>query len=137
MIYSINLTKIATKFPDLYRAFSEAYDKFDDMYSPTGEMGSMCRNIVDTVSGRGEFTGPDPDEVDIYYLLADATKGIVEAFSTFHDIRVYPVVLDSETEFEFFFGVDDLSRLAELNGLLGDDAITGEYEETPDIYVRY
>ena len=135
MIYSINLTKIATKFPDLYRAFSEAYDRFDDMYSPTGEMGNMCRNIADTVSGRGEFTCPEPDEVDKYYMLADATKGIVEAFGTFHDIRVYPVVLDSETEFEFFFGVDDLSRLAELNDLLGEDAITGEYEETPDIYV--
>lgn len=131
MITRINLDSIAHQYPYKYRAFSEAYEKFDDKYSSTGELGEMARSVANAVSGGKILVGADLAEYD---AMVDATREIVEAFS-YDGIKVYPVVLDSETQFELFFGVDEVSK--ELIDLLGPDGITEEYEETEDIYVGY
>lgn len=131
MITRLNLTNIAHQYPDNYRVFSEAYDKFVDKYSPTGELGEMARVVADAVSGGKSLVGGDHAEYD---AMVDATKAIVDAFSN-DGIKVYPVVLDSETQFELFFGVEEVTK--ELIDLLGPDAITEEYEETDDIHVGY
>ena len=131
MITRINLDSIAHQYPHKYQAFSEAYDKFDDKYSPTGELGEMARSVASAANGGHGMVGGD---LDAFNSLVDATKGILEAFRN-DGIAVYPVVLDSETQFELFFGVDDVSK--ELIDLLGPDCITEEYEETEDIFVAY
>lgn len=131
MITRLNLSNIAHQYPYKYHVFSEAYEKFVDKYSSTGELGEMARSVANAVSGGKILAGADLAEYDD---MVDATREIVDAF--FIDgIKVYPVVLDSETQFELFFGVDEVSK--ELIGLLGPDGITEEYEENDDIYVGY
>ena len=131
MITRLNLSNIAHQYPYKYRAFSEAYEKFDDKYSSTGELGEMARSVANAVSGGKILVGGDLAEYD---AMVDATREIVDAFSI-DGIKVYPVVLDSETQFELFFGVNDVTK--ELIDLLGPDGITEEYEENDDIYVGY
>lgn len=131
MITRINLDSIAHQYPYKYQAFSEAYDKFDDKYSPTGELGEMARSVASAANGGHGMVGGD---LDAFNSMVDATREIVEAFS-YDGIKVYPVVLDSETQFELFFGVNDVTK--ELIDLLGPDGITEEYEENDDIYVGY
>lgn len=91
----------------------------------------MARSVANAVSGGKILVGADLAEYD---AMVDATREIIEAFS-YDGIKVYPVVLDSETQFELFFGVDEVSK--ELIDLLGPDGITEEYEENEDIYVGY
>ena len=131
MITRLNLDSIAHQYPYKYQAFSEAYDKFDDKYSPTGELGEMARSVASAANGGHGMVGGD---LDAFNSMVDATREIVEAFS-YDGIKVYPVVLDSETQFELFFGVNDVTK--ELIDLLGPDGITEEYEENDDIYVGY
>lgn len=131
MITRLNLSSIARRYPNRYRAFSEAYDIFEDKYSSTGELGDMARSVAGAVSGGKELTGGDLAEYD---AMVGATGGIVDAFSG-DGIRVYPAVLDSETRFELFFGVNEVTE--ELIGLLGPDCVTEVYEENGDIYVGY
>jgi hypothetical protein len=44
-------------------------------------------------------------------------------------------VLDSETQFELFFGVENVSQ--ELLDLMGDKVVTEEYEHSDDIHVGW
>lgn len=131
MITRINLDSIAHQYPYKYQAFSEAYDKFYDKYSLTGELGEMARSVASAANGGHGMVGGD---LDAFNSMVDATKGILEAFRN-DGIAVYPVVLDSETQFELFFGVDDVSK--EIIDLLGPECITEEYEENEDIFVAY
>ena len=125
MITRLNLTNIAHQYPYKYRAFSEAYDNFDTKYSSTGELGEMARSVANAVSGGHILVGGDLAEYD---AMVDATREIVDAFS-------FDGIKDSETQFELFFGVDEVTK--ELIDLLGPDGITEEYEENDDIYVGY
>ena len=129
MITRLNLDCIATAYPYEYRAFSEAYSAFDDKYSPTGDIGEHARWVVDAVSDPN-FGMPDIEDSN----LVKAMKRILIRFSE-DGIRAYPVVLDSETQFEVFFGVKNVSQ--ELLDLMGDNVVTEEYEDSPDIFVAW
>ena len=129
MITRLNLDCIATAYPYEYRAFSEAYSDFDDKYSPAGELGEQARFAANAA------TNPDyriDDEADAAFVKA--IRDIIDRFAN-DGIRVFPAVLDSETQFELFFGVENPTR--ELLDLMGDKVITEEYEENDDIYVGY
>lgn len=129
MITRLNLDCIATAYPYEYRAFSEAYSAFDDKYSPAGELGEKARFAVNAA------TNPDyhiDDEDDAVFVKA--IKDIIERFAD-DGIRVFPAVLDSETQFELFFGVENPTR--ELIDLMGDNVVTEEYGDSPDIFVAW
>ena len=129
MITRLNLDCIATAYPYEYRAFSEAYSAFDDKYSPTGELGEQARFAANAA------TNPDyriDDEADAAFVKA--IRDIIDRFAN-DGIRVFPAVLDSETQFELFFGVENPTR--ELLDLMGDNVITEEYEDSPDIFVAW
>ena len=129
MITRLNLDCIATVYPYEYRAFSEAYSDFDDKYSPTGELGEQARFAANAA------TNPDyriDDEADAAFVKA--IRDIIDRFAN-DGIRVFPAVLDSETQFELFFGVENPTR--ELLDLMGDKVITEEYEDSPDIFVAW
>lgn len=129
MITRLNLDCIATAYPYEYRAFSEAYSAFDDKHSPAGELGEQARFAANAA------TNPDyriDDEDDAVFVKA--IKDIIERFAD-DGIRVFPAVLDSETQFELFFGVENLTR--ELIDLMGDKVVTEEYEDSPDIFVAW
>lgn len=129
MITRLNLDCIATAYPYEYRAFSEAYSDFDDKYSPAGELGEQARFAANAA------TNPDyriDDEADAAFVKA--IRDIIDRFAN-DGIRVFPAVLDSETQFELFFGVENPTR--ELLDLMGDNVITEEYEDSPDIFVAW
>lgn len=129
MITRLNLDRIATVYPYEYRAFSEAYSVFDDNYSPEGELGEQARFAANAA------TNPDyriDDEADAAFVKA--IRDIIDRFAN-DGIRVFPAVLDSETQFELFFGVENPTR--ELLDLMGDNVITEEYEDSPDIFVAW
>ena len=129
MIPRLNLDCIATAYPYEYRAFSEAYSDFDDKYSPAGELGEQARFAANAA------TNPDyriDDEADAAFVKA--IRDIIDRFAN-DGIRVFPAVLDSETQFELFFGVENPTR--ELLDLMGDNVITEEYEDSPDIFVAW
>ena len=129
MITRLNLDCIATAYPYEYRAFSEAYSDFDDKYSPAGELGEQARFAANAA------TNPDyriDDEADAAFVKA--IRNIIDRFAN-DGIRVFPAVLDSETQFELFFGVENPTR--ELLDLMGDNVITEEYEDSPDIFVAW
>lgn len=129
MITRLNLDCIATVYPYEYRAFSEAYSAFDDKYSPEGELGEQARFAASSA------TNPDYriyDEDDAAFVKA--IKDIIDRFAN-DGIRVFPAVLDSETQFEVFFGVENPTR--ELIDLMGDKVVTEEYEDSPDIFVAW
>ena len=128
MITRLNLDCIATVYPNEYQAFSEAYDKFSDKYCSTGDLGEHARWVADAVSDPIDF----PDEEDT--VLTNAVKELIKRFER-DGIQVYPVVLDSETEFELFFGVNNVTR--KLIDLMGNNVVTEEYEESGDIYVAW
>ena len=138
MITRLNLDCIATAYPYEYRAFSEAYSAFDDKYSPTGDIGEHARWVVDAVSdpmvdafqSDPNFGMPDIEDNN----LVKAMKRILIRFSE-DGIRAYPVVLDSETQFEVFFGVENVSQ--ELLDLMGGKVVTEEYEYSDDIHVGW
>ena len=129
MITRLNLDCIATAYPYEYRAFSEAYSDFDDKYSPAGELGEQARLVANAA------TNPDyriDDEDDAAFVKA--IRNIIDRFAN-DGIRVFPAVLDSETQFELFFGVENPTR--ELLDLMGDKVVTEEYEDSPDIFVAW
>jgi hypothetical protein len=129
MITRLNLDCIATAYPYEYRAFNEAYSAFDDKYSPAGELGEKARFAANAA------TNPDyriDDEDDAAFVKA--IKDIIDRFAN-DGIRVFPAVLDSETQFELFFGVENPTR--ELLDLMGDKVVTEEYEDSPDIFVAW
>ena len=129
MITRLNLDCIATAYPYEYRAFSEAYSDFDDKYSPAGELGEQARFAANAA------TNPDyriDDEADAAFVKA--IRDIIDRFAN-DGIRVFPAVLDSETQFELFFGVENPTR--ELLDLMGDNVVTEEYEDSPDIFVAW
>lgn len=129
MITRLNLDCISTVYPYEYRAFSEAYSAFDDKYSPAGELGEQARFAANAA------TNPDyriDDEADAAFVKA--IRNIIDRFAN-DGIRVFPVVLDSETQFELFFGVENPTR--ELLDLMGDNVVTEEYEDSPDIFVAW
>ena len=129
MITRLNFDCIATAYPYEYRAFSEAYSDFDDKYSPAGELGEHARLVANAA------TNPDyriDDEDDAAFVKA--IRDIIDRFAN-DGIRVFPAVLDSETQFELFFGVENPTR--ELIDLMGDNVVTEEYEDGPDIFVAW
>ena len=129
MITRLNFDCIATVYPYEYRAFSEAYSDFDDKYSPAGELGEQARFAANAA------TNPDyriDDEADAAFVKA--IRDIIDRFAN-DGIRVFPAVLDSETQFELFFGVENPTR--ELLDLMGDKVVTEEYEDSPDIFVAW
>lgn len=129
MITRLNLDRISAVYPREYRAFSEAYSAFDDKYSPEGELGSRARLVANAATDPNYRIDDEADAV-----LVKAVKGIIDRFA--HDgIRVFPAVLDSETRFELFFGVENPTR--ELLDLMGDNVVTEEYGDSPDIFVAW
>lgn len=129
MITRLNLDRIAAVYPREYRAFSEAYSAFDDKHSSEGELGDRARLVANAA------TDPNyriDDEADA--ALAKAVKGIIDRFAN-DGIRVFPAVLDSEARFELFFGVENPTR--ELLDLMGDNVVTEEYGDSPDIFVAW
>lgn len=48
---------------------------------------------------------------------------------------MFPAVLDSETQFELFFGVENPTH--ELLDLMGEKVVTEEYEDNQDIFVAW
>ena len=129
MITRLNLDRIATVYPYEYRSFSEAYSAFDDKYSPGGELGDRARLVANAATTM-KCHIDDEDVAD----LAKAVKGIIDRFAN-DGIQVFPAVLDSETRFELFFGVVNPTR--ELLGLMGDEVVTEEYGDSPDIFVAW
>lgn len=129
MITRLNLDCIATVYPYEYRAFSEAYSAFDDKYSPEGELGEQAR-LVANAATNPDYRIDDADDA----AFVKAIKDIIDRFAN-DGIRVFPAVLDSETQFELFFGVENPTR--ELLDLMGDNVITEEYEDSPDIFVAW
>ena len=138
MITRLNLDCIATVYPYEYREFSEAYSAFDDKYCLAGGIGEHARWVVDAVSdpmvdaiqNDPNFGMPDIEDNN----LAKAIKRILLRFSE-DGIRAYPVVLDSETRFEVFFGVENVTQ--ELLDLMGAEVVTEEYEVNDDIHVGW
>ena len=129
MITRLNLDCIATAYPYEYRAFSEAYSDFDDKYSPTGELGEQARLVANAATNPANRID---DEADAAFVKA--IKDIIDRFAN-DGIRVFPAVLDSETQFELFFGVENPTR--ELIDLMGDNVVTEEYGDSPDIFVAW
>lgn len=129
MITRLNLDCIATVYPYEYRAFSEAYSAFDDKYSPEGELGSRARLVANAATNPNYHI--DDENVA---ALVKSVKDIIDRFAN-DGIRVFPAVLDSETQFEVFFGVENPTR--ELIDLMGDKVVTEEYEDSPDIFVAW
>lgn len=129
MITRLNLDCIATVYPYEYCAFSEAYSAFDDKYSPDGELGEQAR-LVANAATNPDYRIDDADDA----AFVKAIKDIIDRFAN-DGIRVFPAVLDSETQFELFFGVENPTR--ELLDLMGDEVVTEEYEDSPDIFVAW
>lgn len=129
MITRLNLDRIATVYPYEYRAFSEAYSVFDDKYSQEGELGDRARLVANAATTL-KYHIDDEDGAD----LAKAVKGIIDRFAN-DGIQVFPAVLDSETRFELFFGVENPTR--ELLDIMGDEVVTEEYGDSPDIFVAW
>ena len=129
MITRLNLDRIATAYPCECRAFSEAYSAFDDKYSMEGTLGKRARLVANAATNPNYYLD---DEADAD--LSKAVKGIIDRFAN-DGIRVFPAVLDSEARFELFFGVETPTR--ELLDLMGDNVVTEEYGDSPDIFVAW
>lgn len=129
MITRLNLSCIARVYPYEYRAFSEAYDTFCSKYSNDGELAEQSRFMVNAA------TNPDyrvDDEDDAKFV--QTVKAIIKRFAT-DGIRVFPAVLDTETQFELFFGVENPSD--ELLALMGDKVLTEEYDDSDEVFVAW
>lgn len=131
MITRLNFDCIATVYPYEYRAFSEAYSAVDDKYSMEGGLGEQARSVANAATNPNYHIDDDDEDVA---ALVKAVKDIIDRFAN-DGIRVFPVVLDSETEFDLFFGVETPTR--ELLDLMGDKVVTEEYEDSPDIFVAW
>lgn len=138
MITRLNLDCIARVYPYEYRAFSEAYEKFYDKYSFDGNLGEHARWVVDAVSDPmidAVQNIPNigmPDIEDNQMVLA--MKRIIRRFDC-DNITVRPAVIDNESKFEVFFGVENPT--SELIDLMGEKVITEEYEPDDDIHVGW
>lgn len=129
MITRISLDSIAAAYPYEYRAFTEAYDVFQDAYCTDGELGEHARMVADAARDPGYRV---TEEVDTD--LADSLSALLGRLGA-DGITAYPAVLDSETRFEVFVGVEHVTR--ELIDIMGPRAVGEQFEESDDLYIPW